>query len=299
MSNLTAKLTYDEAGRGNRETLMDVLVNISPTETPMFSTFGKTKAEGTTHETLTDTLANAGPNAFIEGADYTFSKPAARSRVSNWTQIFVTPVEVSDTQRVVAKAAVEDEFAYQMAKKMKEHARDIEYALVNGTGNSGASGTARELKGVLAWITTNVITGTGTGAEALTESMFNDCLQAIWNQGGTPDTAWVNGYQKRKISAFTDSATKFVEADEKRMVATVAVYDSDFGRIKIVLDRFIPADKVVITQTDLWKVAVLRPTKKIDVAKVGSATRAVIETELTLEARNEAGSGKIVDLTTA
>ena len=296
MAYQSAKLTYHEAGKGNRETLMDVLVNISPTETPMFSTFGKVKAEGTTHQTLTDTLANAAVNAHIEGGDYSFTTPAARSRVSNYTQIFVTGVEVSDTQRVVSKAAVEDEFIYQMTKKMKEHARDIEKALVEGTGNAGTSATARELKGVLAWITTTNITGTGTGLEPLTESMFNDCLQAIWDQGGSPDTAWVNGSQKRKISAFTDSATKFVDADAKKLTATVGVYDSDFGRIKIVLDRFMPPSVVAITQTDLWKVAVLRPTRKVDVAKIASSTRAVIETELTLEARNEAGSGKITEL---
>jgi hypothetical protein len=250
-------------------------------------------------EWLTDSLASAADNANIEGADYSFSKVSARTRVGNYTQIFVTPVEVSDTQRAVDTAGVEDEFAYQMAKKLKEHARDIEYALVNGTGNSGASGTARRLKGVLAWITTNVETGTGTGDEALTETMFNNALQSIWNSGGRPDTAWVNGFQKRQISSFTASSTKFVEADEKKLVAGVDVYDSDFGRIKVVLDRFMPASQVAITQNDLWKVATLRPTKKVDVAKVGSATRAVIETELTLEARNQAGSGKITQLTTS
>lgn len=297
MAQSSALLTYDAVG--NREDLSDIITNISPEETPMYSTFGKVKASNVYHEWLQDSLANAGDNAFIEGADYTFAKPQPRTRVGNYTQIFVTAVEVSDTQRAVDAAGIEDEFAYQMAKKLKEHARDIEYALVNGTGNSGASGTARRLKGVLAWISTNVETGTGTGNEALTEAMFNNALQKIWNAGGRPDTAWVNGYQKRQISSFTASSTKFVEADEKKLVAGVDVYDSDFGRIKVVLDRFMPADKVAITQTDLWKVATLRPTKKIDVAKVGSATRAVIETELTLEARNEAGSGKIVDLTTS
>lgn len=297
MAQSTAFLTYDAVG--NKEDLSDVITNISPTETPMFSTFGKVKAESTYHEWLTDSLANAADNAYIEGADYTFVKVAARERLGNYTQIFVTPVEVSDTQRVVLKAGVEDEFAYQMAKKLKEHARDIEKALVTGTGNPGASGTARRLKGVLEWISTNVTTGSGTGNEALTETMFNDTLQKIWDQGGQPDTAWVNGFQKRQISSFSANSTKYVEADEKKLTATVAVYDSDFGRIKIVLDRFMDADKVVITQTDLWKVAVLRPTKKIDVAKVGSSTRAVIETELTLESRNEKGSGKITQLTTS
>lgn len=294
MAQSTAALTYTTTG--NREDLSDVITNISPTETPMFSSFGKVKAESTYHEWLTDSLATATANKQIEGADYTFARPTSRTRLGNYTQILVTDVEVSDTQRSVNTAGLEDEFAYQMAKAMKEHALDIEYAIVNGTGNSGASGTAREMKGVLAFITTTNATGTGTGNETLTEDMFNGALEDIWEQGGRPDTAFVNGGQKRKISGFTGGSTKYVEAPDKEVVNAVDVYDSDFGRIKVKLDRFMPAGTVALLQTDLWKVATLRPTKRVDVAKVGSATRAVIETELTIESRQEAGSGKITQL---
>jgi len=286
---------------GNKEDLLDVITNISPLDTPMFSAFGKSKAKGTYHEWLSDELAAATANAHVEGADYVFARRNPRVRTGNYTQIFVTPVEVSDTQRAVETAGLEDEYAYQMAKALKEHARDIEYAFAStaNTGNSGASGTARQLKGVMAWITTTNITGTGSGDETLTETMFNDALQAIWNKGGRPDTVYANGFQKRKISGFTASSTKFVEASEKEIVAGVDVYDSDFGRVKIVADRYMDAAQVAILQSDLWKTAVLRPTKHIEVAKVGSATRGVIETELTLESRNEAGSGKITELKTS
>ena len=297
MTNATAKLTYDAVG--NREDLSDVLTNISPTETPMLSRFGKVRAKNTYHEWLTDSLATATANAAIEGYDYSFSKVSSRTRTGAYTQIFQTPVEVSDSQRAVDTAGLEDEFAYQMAKKMKEHARDIEYALVNGTGNSGASGTARTLKGVLAWITTNVETGTGTGSEGITTTMLDDALQAAWDQGGTPETAYANGWQKRKISALTTSNTRNINADMKEVVIGIDVYDSDFGRIKIVPDRFMTTSVVAILQNDLWKIAEFRPTKKVDVAKIGSATRAVIESELTLESRNEAGSAQITGLSTS
>ncbi len=297
MTNATAKLTYDAVG--NREDLSDVLTNISPTETPMLSRFGKVRAKNTYHEWLTDSLATATANAAIEGYDYSFSKVSSRTRTGAYTQIFQTPVEVSDSQRAVDTAGLEDEFAYQMAKKMKEHARDIEYALINATGNSGASGTARTLKGVLAWITTNVETGTGTGSEGITTTMLDDALQAAWDQGGTPETAYANGWQKRKISALTTSNTRNINADMKEVVIGIDVYDSDFGRIKIVPDRFMTTSVVAILQNDLWKIAEFRPTKKVDVAKIGSATRAVIESELTLESRNEAGSAKITGLSTS
>ena len=294
MAQDTAVLTYDAVG--NLEDLSDVITNISPLETPMFSNFGRSSASAKLHEWLTDSLATATSNAKIEGAAYTFAKAAARTRLTNDVQTLETSVEVSDLQRKVATAGLDDEFAYQMAKKMKEHARDIEYAIVNGTGNSGASGTARELKGVIAWISTNNTTGTGTGNEALTEDMFNDTLENIWNQGGKPDTCYANGGQKRAISAFTAGATKFVQASGNELNAAYDIYESDFGRIKIVADRFMPSTTIAMLQSDLWKVAVLDATHKVDVAKVGSSTKAVITTSLTIEALNEAGSGKVTQL---
>ncbi len=299
MANTTAMQTYDAVG--NREDLLDVITNISPEETPMFSSFGKTKAKGVYHEWLEDSLATATSNTNIEGDDYTFAKRSSRTREGAYTQIFVTPVEVSDTQRAVDSAGLEDEYAYQLAKALKEHARDIEYAICStGAGASGASGTARELKGLLAWITSVNETGTATSDEDLTETMFNDALQDIWTNGGRPDVAYANGYQKRQIGTFTDSATKFVEAtSEKEMLAGVNVYDSDFGRIKIKLSRYMPSDSIAILQSDLWKVAVLRATQTEEVAKVGDATRGVVKSELTLEARNEAGSGKVTQLNTS
>jgi hypothetical protein len=299
MAQASAVQTYDAVG--NREDLLDVIINISPTETPMFSDFGKTKAKSTTHEWLTDSLADAASNAQIEGFDYSFSKAAARTRLSNHTQIFATLVEVSETQRAVDAAGLEDEYSYQMAKKLKEHARDIENALAStaSTGNSGASGTARTLKGVMSWITSVNETGTGTADEALTESMFNDALQDIWTNGGRPDVVYANGWQKRKISAFTASSTKNVEADSKKLVNSVDVYESDFGILKIKSDRYMNAAQIAILQSDMWKVAVLRPTKSFEVARIGSATRGVIETELTLECRAQEANGKVTALSTS
>ncbi len=284
---------------GNREDLTDIISNISPEETPFYTTFGKTKASGVYHEWQTDALANAADNAKVEGATYTFTEHARRTRLGNHVQYFTTPVSVSDLQREVSTAGIEDEFAYQLTKKLKEHKRDIEYALVNGTGNSGATGTARRLKGVLAWITSNVETGTGTGAEALTENMFNDLLQEIWEEGGEPGHAFANGFNKRKISDFTGGSTKNVDAGEKVVFKGVDIYDSDFGRIKVIPHRHITTSVVAILDVSLWKVASVIGTKKTDVAKTSASTQAVIETYLTLEARNEKGNGQIIGLKTS
>lgn len=48
MAQASALLTYDAVG--NREDLSDIITNISPEETPMYSTFGKAKASNVYHK---------------------------------------------------------------------------------------------------------------------------------------------------------------------------------------------------------------------------------------------------------
>lgn len=277
----------------NREDLIDVVTNISPTDTPFLSSLGKVKATAAYHEWSTDSLATAAANAQIEGEDYSFAVKTTPSRTGNYVQTFRNFAEVTDFERAMNPAGIDDMYAYQMAKAMKEQARDMEKALIGtGTGASGASGTARELKGALAWISTNTGTGatTGTGT-ASPEYLFNSNLQAIWNQGGSPAVTYVDGTEKRRISGFTASSTKTTRASEKELVNTVDVYESDFGTVKIVADRSMTALKMFSVTPELWKLAVAIPTRKIEAAKIASTTRGVIETAVTLECRQEAGNG--------
>jgi hypothetical protein len=284
---------------GLREDLIDLISNISPTETPMLSRFAKTKADARYHEWQTDALASAADNAIVEGADTDSPALTATTRTGNYTQISEKVWRVTDTMEAVKKAGRASEFSYQMAKKMKELARDMEYVLVNGTGNSGASGTARRLKGVLSWIGTNVTTGTGTGTETLTESMYNDNLQLIFNEGGTPDVTYANGWQKRKISAFTTPSSRQINVEDKKLIATVDVYESDFGLMKIILDRYMATDQIVTLQEDTWRVAMLRPVKYKELPDLGGGPKGKVDAEYTLEALNEKASGKITQLATS
>lgn len=293
--------TYDSVG--NREDLIDVITNISPTETWFTSHSGTTKAAGRYHEWLTDALAAPGANAVIEGDDATATAITPPTRTGNYCQILRKVFSVTDTQDVVDKAGRDNEISYQTQMKLKELANDIEYAMViNTTAAAGATGTARQMKGLLGWITTNVTTGTGAGNEPLTESMLNDNLQLIWAAGGKPANVLCGAFQKRKISAFTTN-TRDVSADEKKLTSAVDIYQSDFGTIAIRLHHILNTNKpdqlIVLGDMNLWKKAWLRPVKQEKLARTGASTKYMIEAELTVEARQEKGSGIIKELTTS
>lgn len=295
MANTSAVQTYQAVG--NREDLTDLIATITRHETPIFSGLSKVKASGVYHEWQIDTLSTGSANAAIEGADFSFSRASSRTRTGVYTQVFTKTLEVSETQRAVSVAGLEDEFAYQMEKRMKEIATDVEKALITATGNSGASGTARETKGFLAAITTNVETGTGTGTEYLTETMYNNLLQAIWAQGGRPDNTYVNGFQKRKISAFATNNQRYQEVDANGELRNyVSVYNSDFGRQVVNLDPFMDTDKVLCLQKDMAAVAVLRGIEKKDVPSVADSKRGAIVGELALQVNNQAAHGQITGL---
>lgn len=288
---------------GNREDLIDIITNISPVDTWVTSNTGNTRATAVLHEWQTDALAAAAANAVIEGDDASATAVTPTVRVTNYCQILRKVWQVTDTQNAVQKAGRSSESDYQKMKALKELARDIEYALViNTAAASGASGTARTLKGIQGWIATNVTTGTATANEALTESMLNDNLQLIWAAGGFPSTVLAGAFQKRTISGFSVN-TRDIDAADQRVVRSVDVYKSDFGEITIRLhhqvNTTIPSVLLILGDMSLWNKAWLRPVNAEQLARSGSSLKFMAEAELTLESRQELGSGKITQLLTS
>jgi len=288
---------------GNREDLIDVITNIAPMDTWVTSNTGSAKARARYHEWQTDTLAAAGENIQIEGDDAANIAIVPTVRAGNYCQILTKAFQISGTQEEVEKAGRASEISYQLQLKLKELARDIEYALViNSASASGASGTARKALGIVGWITTNVTTGTGTGSEALTETMLNDNLSLIWAAGGFPRNVLCGAFQKRAISGFTTN-TREVDADSKEVTRAIDVYKSDFGELHVRLhhqiNTTIPEQLLILGDMGLWVKAWLRPVKQVVLAVTGDSERRMAVAELTLESRQELGSGKITELSTS
>jgi hypothetical protein len=61
-------------------------------------------------------------------------------------------------------------------------------------------------------------------------------------------------------------------------------------------DRVVRATDALLINRELWKLAWLRPIESEQLAKTGDAEKHMMLGEVTLEARNEAGSGGVFDL---
>ena len=297
---------------GIREDLADIIYSISPTETPFMSGVAKTKATNTSHQWQTDALADVAANAAVEGAAISYGTQSATTKETNYTQISTKAVQVSGTNDAVTSAGRNNELAYQVAKAAKELKRDMETALLsNNAAEAGDATTARELGGVQTWIETNVDagaggSGAGNGAartdgtqRAFTESQLKSMIRKVWTEGGDPSMVMVGAFNKQKLSGFTGGATRMDDAENKRLVSAIDVYESDFGALQVVANRFSRARSAYVLSPDMWSAAYLRDFQMVDLAKTGDADKKALLVEYTLCSKNEKASGGIFDLTTS
>ena len=306
--------TYDAVGE--REDLSDIIYSISPTDTPFMSGIAKENATAVFHEWQTDALAAAASDNYqIEGDEISFAAPSATTRLGNRTQISRKSVIVSGTLDSVSKAGRNNELAYQISKASKELKRDMETSLTaNQAPVTGDDSTARRLAGLESWIKTNTSKGGGSGADpttsgtnartdgtqrAFTEAQLKDVIKQCWDEGGDPSMVMLGSFNKQKLSGFTGGTTRFDPAENKRLVAAVDVYESDFGAMTVVPNRFSRSRSAYVLQPDMWGVAFLRDFQLMDLAKTGDATKQALLAEYTLVSKNEKASGGVFDLTTS
>jgi hypothetical protein len=308
---------------GAREDLSDVIYDISPQDTPIMSSIGKTKATAVFHEWQTDSLSAATTgNAAVEGADATAATLSPTTRIGNYTQIVQKTVQISGTLESVDKAGRKSEKAYQLAKASAELKRDIEAIITANQGQSaGNSSTARKLGSLLSYIQTNTNKGSGTTTagedpttigvstrvdadttRTFTETMLKDVVQQVFTSGGTPSLLVVPPALKQVVSNFTGLAQHRYNSNasgEVTILAGADLYQSDFGVISIVPNRFMRSRDALVLDPEYAALAYLRPFQTNDLAKTGDSEKTQILAELTLEVRNEAAHGIVADLGTS
>lgn len=190
--------------------------------------------------------------------------------------------------------------------------RDANFALIrNTTFNAGATGTARQTRGLAGWITQGKV-GAGPGAfpipssntapvagtpYAYDEPTLKTMVSAAYNSGGQSWTLYVRPADKVLASAFTGNATRYQDvADNKgKLVAAYDVYVSDFGAIKIVPERQCDAAAYLIDH-DHVSLATLDPLNRTPVANTFDGDSMALTWEYGLKMDNKDAHAQARDL---
>ena len=323
MALVANTITRYDATKVVRESLADVITNISPEDTVMLSNIGQEKADQTYFEWLTDSLRSAtADNAALEGDEAAPEARSAQNRVGNYTQISRIVIGVSGTTEAVKKAGMKGMLAYELAKAGAELKNDIETTILsNNPAVVGNNSTARKTAGLGAWLRTNVnkasggtnptMSSTNDGypnagriagtARTFTEALLQDTLQKVWESGGNAKMVLMNGFQKRQASTFAGIAgiRNNVSNGPATVIGSADVYISDWGRVSFVPARFAPTNVAYVIDPSKAAVAFLRNYQTEELAKTGDSEKRMLIAEYGLKVHTEKAHGIVADLTTS
>ena len=167
--------------------------------------------------------------------------------------------------------------------------------LSDQVGGAGTSSTARTLKGIQTWLTTNVVDAAG----AFTEDQLNEAVLEAYTAGGEPTMLLVSPSNKQAVSKFAGIAEQRFQAPSNKpttIVATADIYMSDFGTLSVVPDRFLDNSAALVLDPSMASVAYLRPFKKTKLAKTGDSEKYMMNVEYTLVVKNEAAHAMINEI---
>ena len=293
----------------DREDLSNIIYNISPMQTPFMSSIGKRSIQNVVFDWQTEVLATPVSTGELEGFELSRSASVATTRVSNVAMISKRDATVSGSQESSDPAGKRSEMAHQLAIMSKALKRDMEEALCqNGAKTTGDATTARVTGGFESWITSNDSRGAGgasTGGGAaptdgtlrdLTEDLLKDVLQLSFGNGGEPSLAICGPHNKQVISGFTGRTQARQMIDANTVEASVSIYSSDFGELKIVPSNRSREESLLLVDPEYAKVSYLRDFKTVDIATIGDAMTKMIVVEYGLEVSNEAAHGVVADL---
>jgi hypothetical protein len=289
--------TYEQIGLA--EDVSNIISDITPTDTPMYSMIKTEKVHARQYSYMTDSLAAAASNAQLEGFTASAGTAIPTTMINGNTQILQKTFQVSATADAVKAYGRAKETAYQLSKALKEIKKDVEFAFV-GASNATVAGnatTAREMDSADQLI--GAANTTAGGTAALTEAMITATGQAVYNNGGDATILMVKPADSLIIAGFTGAAGRTREFNDgnKTLTNAVNLYVSPFGEYRVTLNRHQMTTHAFLLDPSMWRTASLRPFARTLLAKTGDSDTHMVVGELGLMHKNPLGSGQIDALT--
>lgn len=199
-------------------------------------------------------LAQASPEA---GTARTDASKTVVGRPFNYTQIFKDWALVSGSMQAIRRYGYVSEWSYQIEKVLKQLAIDMELSLIYGAKSNVDGPPRRSTMGglyeyiYLAGVANSWSTVVNANGAQLDETMLNNLLQAIWEAGGMPETVLVNGFNKRQINRWASPRIRTLQ-DERTAGNYITSYESEFGTLDILKDRWLrKGDVVILTKGEI------------------------------------------------
>ena len=218
---------------------------ISPTDTPlttllysMGKTVGATDINVSWREKELHKPSSVLSNLMLEGAEAPESVHSTRRMLSNICQIMSKATSVSGTLNALNPHGIGNEFANEIADRLLEFKRDMEYFFISGTKATESGSTPRQMNGLMNLVGHSIDVESGD----LTEEILVDAMQKMWECGVSSENiyAFCGATVKRKINKLlANNASTRIAAELGQSHPLGIMVDrlvSDFGDFNLVLN---------------------------------------------------------------
>lgn len=155
--------------------------------------------------------------------------------------------------------------------------------------------------------TTDITAGTVAKQNDLTQGVIDNLLQSAWDAGGIAEsetaTLLVNSWVKRELTRVYITDARFRTQDRNVAGVNLQTIETDFGRLNIMLNRYVPAGTAIVVSLEQCSPVFLNIPEKgflftEDLAKTGASIRKQIYGEVGLRYGNERKHAVISGITT-
>ena len=283
--------------------LREEIALTSPTDTPLTTLLmGRGAVVPATDITVTwreRKLNETRGTLKLEGAEAGDPIKSSRSTLSNLCQIIEKVSQVSGTAQALNPKGIGKSFEAEIADRLIETKRDLEWYFLNGTKAAGSETVPRQMNGLVNLVNANNVVD---ATEGLTEALMLDAMQKMWDHGSQGEYfTFVNAGTKRIINSLikTDGNIRINTEQGLNQVLgiTVQKIESDFGTLNLVLDRHMDANTMLILDLDQVEIAELRGTFFEMLPKSGDYFKGHILNESTIKLLNSYSGAKLINIT--
>ena len=298
------------------------LFQVSPADTPFLSAIGSLSGGGLTAESTefewqtVDIRATSANNVVVEGANAPTANEQSRANVTNVVEIHHRAINVSYTKLAARQLKsgtnnaernpIENELDFQVSQELRAIAVDVEKSFLSGVYQKPANNsTARQTRGLLSAITTNVNANGGT-PRAITKAIVDTTLQTMFTSGSPlsqDNTVLIVGAAQKVALSNLYSTAVLNQPTMTRNVGGVAVDTiiTDFGVFGVMLNRWMPAGQIAIADLSVCAPVFLEiPNKGTlfvePLGKTGASEQYQLYGEIGLKYGPETYHGLIKDL---
>lgn len=290
-----------------REQVLDLITNISPTDRPLLAALDRQDATSTKVEWVKESLATASAtNTNAHGFAVTFAAAdwTARTQDSNYTQLLKKQASVDLSHEAVEKVGLGrgpmTELNHQKEIKLDEILNDVEATIISDNTSVQPlpnTGTAGRSAGIQTYIATNAITvGSGKYPEStLQPEYYDDANQLAWKEGGGPNKTFSGVQAKRAISGWITQVNRPISDSGKKLTNVINQYEGVTGMQDVILERNLTT-VLLLLETGRFKIAWLREPKWYPIAQTGDFLGGYYACEMCIVALQEKSSAKITGL---